>query len=224
MVHWGWYWKIKKKHQKKAFCSSTTRLDSFKVFKHERFKKTGTTRFWLTGYPLEAKLNGDHFHVVYGRLKREYEIPVEKQACNYGGFRYFFHCPLCSKRMRFLYFAQGEFLCRKCLNLGYKTQRLRPTERFAFMCANIKKKVCNSGGNLSQGKKPPRMHKKTFKRLKDQADYYNAKSGQEKYKELKQWYGPKMEMWLDDFFEDEWKCTIDEYEKRYVKRVIQNFL
>lgn len=33
MTHWGWYWKVKKKHIPKTLCSKLTAIDSFKLFK-----------------------------------------------------------------------------------------------------------------------------------------------------------------------------------------------
>jgi hypothetical protein len=33
MVHWGWYWKVKKKHIKRVICSTLARIDYFALYK-----------------------------------------------------------------------------------------------------------------------------------------------------------------------------------------------
>lgn len=103
-------------------------------------------------------------------------IAIDKLTCNYGGFRYFFKCPLCQKRMRFLYFAeQSIFLCRNCLNLSYASQRLCPTWRHAHMQDKVKELIKQKGGDLDAYKKPPKMHYDTYRRLKDKYFYYEDK-------------------------------------------------
>jgi hypothetical protein len=87
-------------------------------------------------HELQAVLLKDGFHVsTYHSFlnscvgypisiqKSSYIIPIEKLEHNK---RVFFRCPDCNRRMRKLYYEQGKFLCRKCLNLGYRSQRIRP--------------------------------------------------------------------------------------------------
>lgn len=196
MTHWGWYWKVKKKHISRKLCSKLVRIDSFTLYKT-------TTVF--TVYPVEVKaeLMADHLKVTYrNRKETSYTIPIDKLTCHYGGYRYFFKCPLCQIRMRFLYFAeQSIFLCRKCLNLSYETQCLRPTERYMYTSEKIKGIIKNKGGDLSMYKKPPRMHNVTYQRLKSKQFYYENKSHQALGNELREWYGAKIEPYLDPFFD-----------------------
>lgn len=67
--------------------------------------------------------------------------------------------------MRKLYFAKGAFLCRKCLNLGYVSQRLRRSMYFSKVKNKIEKELEDKGGDLHT--KPKLMKHKTFKALKD---------------------------------------------------------
>jgi len=113
-------------------------------------------------YNLKATLHEDHYQVRYSA--GSYRIPIEKQPCNYGGFRYFFHCPDCDKRMRILYCKEGKFLCRKCLDLCYFTQTLRPSIRCLKMSRKVKMKLYSMAG--SPAEKPPWMKKKTFEKLR----------------------------------------------------------
>lgn len=49
------------------------------------------------------------------------EVSLTKTRCNLGGYRYWFVCPCCYKRVGVLYFAPGDvhFRCRLCNNLTY---------------------------------------------------------------------------------------------------------
>jgi hypothetical protein len=214
MTHWGWYWKVKKKHRARLLCSSLTSIDSFKLYKGNKL-----AGFSVQPFEIRAMLAEDCLRVTYRKRKDiPYVIPIDRQPCNYGGFRYFFKCPFCQKRMRKLYLVQQSmFLCRKCINAAYYSQRIRPTDRFALMCMDIEKYIKSRGGNLELNEKPPRMHQKTFQKLKDRKAYYDAKSGQELYKEIRRWRGPKAERWLDGYFEFEWEMDIERYKEKYMK-------
>ncbi len=214
MTHWGWYWKVKLKHSPKTLCSNDRSIDSFALF------KGGERRFFeVPAYQLKAYLKDDHYRVTYGKKnKPSYKIYFEKQLCNYGGYRYFFRCPLCQSRMRKLYFAYGAISCRKCLNLSYYSQRIRPVVRLRMTARAVEDYIKERGGDIELDEKPPRMHEKTFQRLKAKAKYFDARSNQENYKETRLWYGPKVEEWLEGCFEYEWEMDIAEYKENYMKK------
>lgn len=198
MNHWGWYWKIKQKHVSRVLCSKLPMIDSFNFYKED-------TMMGFTVKPLKvvAEPKADHLIVTYGKRKEHsYIIPVDKLACNYGGFRYFFKCPLCKKRMRFLYFPQQSvFLCRKCLNLSYPSQQLRPTLRYQHMNQKVKDLVKAKGGDLDLHQKPPKMRDDTYQKLRNKQFYYESKSHQALNKELREWYSPKIDQYLDEYFD-----------------------
>ena len=56
------------------------------------------------------------------------------QPMRFGGVRWWFICPDCSRRRVTLYFPSAagarRWSCRKCYGLKYRTQRLEPTSRF----------------------------------------------------------------------------------------------
>ena len=185
MTHWGWYWKVKLKHRPKTLCSSLPCIDSFALFKNNTQHYFKLPNYQLTALPLE-----DRFTVTYGNNKRHsYVIPFEKQSCNYGGFRCYFHCPICKKRMRKLYFTHGAFLCRTCLNLGYNSQRQRASTRNMLLTNKIEKSLEAKGGSLY--KKPKWMKQVTFKKLKDKYFEYETKSEDASRKEMLEWYPNK---------------------------------
>ncbi len=225
MTHWGWYWKVKNKHYSSHIVCENRGLfeiDSFGMFND--YRKAEWVResedkisFEIPSYGLKAYLQDDDSLLVKHSSK-QYVIPVERKPCNFGGYYYFFHCPKCKKRMRKLYCWFGHYLCRKCLNLSYYSQKIRPTVRFRMTARAIEKDVKKRGGDIEFDEKPPRMHEKTFQRLKAKAKYYDARSEQELNKELRSWYGPKMEEWLEEGFEYEWEMNIAEYRENYVKK------
>lgn len=195
MAHWGWYWKVKKKHVARTSCSILSKIDSFKLL-HK-----GAIGFKIEPLNHNAVIVDDQIRVTYGKHKKSsYSIPIDKQPCNYGGFRYFFKCPLCQQRMRILYFAQKSlFLCRKCLNLGYDTQQLRPSRRYTHTEKKIEALLKDKGGSIYT--KPPHMHGKTYKRLMSKLDYYKDKWHQAYNDDLRAWFGAKIEPHIETFFD-----------------------
>ena len=187
MAHWGWYWRVKLKHRPKTLCSSLLSIDSFMFFKKEKWHELQLPKFNLTMTPNK----NNYFDVFYGENKKHsYQIPFEKQKCNYGGYRYYFRCPLCNKRMRKLYFTNGAFLCRKCLNLGYYTQRRIPSRRYWLMQNKIEKKLEEKGGSVSE--RPKYMKRSKFKKMVSKYYDYEFKSHEAATKELSEWfYGGK---------------------------------
>ena len=66
---------------------------------------------------------------------RDYKIQITKTACHFGGFRYWFFCPFCYKRVGVLYLlGKNDFACRHCLNLSYASNndssQFRPYKRY----------------------------------------------------------------------------------------------
>ena len=189
MAHWGWYWKIKMKHKPKKSCTQYPCLDSFSLFKIKNSFESclGKVALEMPPYNLKATLLYDRYCVEYEEGK--YEIPIEKQPCNYGGSRYFLHCPKCNRRMRFLYCDKGMFACRKCLKIGYFTQRLRPSIRCIIMENKYVNKIKLMGGD--HYKKPPRMKTVRYDSLKQRCINYENKFEDSVRKELLKWYPKK---------------------------------
>lgn len=147
------------KNKRKRICSSLVSIDSFSLLKNK----------FLAGFKVseqcEANLGKNYFKVIRNDSPgRFYKIYLEKLACNYGGYRYYFKCPSCSRRMRKLYLTQGFFLCRKCLRLSYQSQKLRPEGRCVLKQHKIENTLKKLGGTLD--KKPKWMKKHKFNSLK----------------------------------------------------------
>ena len=200
-THWGWYWKVKMKHKSKSLCSwlNFSDLDSFKLFNNSDFnlwleESKDRIMFVMPHYKLTIRVQDDNSLSVQSN-NGSYTIPVEKKSCNYGGFYYFFHCPKCSSRMRKLYFSKGKYLCRKCANLSYYSQQLRPSMRNWYAGNKIETLLKNKGGSLHL--KPQRMTYRTFQRLRIKYVKYDEQSDNEECKELILWYGNKISEGID---------------------------
>lgn len=50
-------------------------------------------------------------------------LRLEWTPCNFGGERPWFVCPGCGRRAAILYEDGGRLLCRRCLDLAYRSQR-----------------------------------------------------------------------------------------------------
>lgn len=55
----------------------------------------------------------------------DYSTPCEATPCHFGGQRWWFRCPACSRRCRILYlpFDGSMFACRQCHRLTYPSQQ-----------------------------------------------------------------------------------------------------
>lgn len=134
MNHWGWYWYVKGKgHPQRRLCSGVwlCKIDSVEMYNRyyqvEAVRSSSSKKaLEIPQYGLTAYLQEDDSLWVEHN-EGSYKIPVEKMACNFGGHTHYFRCPLCDKRMRKLYCINGQYQCRKCGNLAYYTQRLRPS-------------------------------------------------------------------------------------------------
>ncbi len=97
-------------------------------------------------------------------------INLVSTPCNYGGFRPWFKCPGCGRRVAILYAKGKYFLCRYCHGLAYACQRETKPFRLVRKAQKIRKRL---GASLSTAytitEKPKGMHRKTFERLKDKA-------------------------------------------------------
>lgn len=106
----------------------------------------------------------NHLAFSYSHRNKSYSYNVEllKTQCNYGGYRYWFACPKCSRRVGVLYCA-GLYVCRHCIGANYQTQLMQPWQRPDARIQAIRKRL---GWRYSMYQsKPKGMHRATHKRL-----------------------------------------------------------
>jgi len=103
----------------------------------------------------------------YNEEHLEYPVQLDWTACNLGGSRPWFLCPVmgCGRRVAVLY-GGPLFACRSCYQLAYPVQRENAFSRAVRRANKIRNRLLWKPGFLSaQGRKPAGMHWKTFSRL-----------------------------------------------------------
>jgi hypothetical protein len=90
--------------------------------------------------------------------------------CNYGGYRVWFLCPRCKRRIAIVYGGKN-YRCRHCHNLTYSSQQENKPDRLMRKAWKIRERL-EASGNLAEPIlfKPKNMHWKTFVRLSKEAE------------------------------------------------------
>ena len=106
----------------------------------------------------------------YRGKAHSYSIRLDKTPCNYGGYRYWFRCPSCSKRVAVLYCA-GAYVCRHCLDASYGSQLQQPIDRLFSRAGAIRARLGWVAGIAhGYGERPKRMHHSTYYKLLNEYD------------------------------------------------------
>lgn len=96
-------------------------------------------------------------------------IALTWTPCHYGGQRPWFLCPGCGRSCAILY-GRRRFACRTCQALAYSSQNESATDRQMRKAQAIRERL---GGSANLGlpfpPKPPRMHWRTYWRLRAEA-------------------------------------------------------
>jgi hypothetical protein len=107
------------------------------------------------------------------------QVALVQTPCNFGGLRHWFICPnwQCGRRVTTVYIVDGEPGCRHCHKLAYACQAETAVGRAQGRQRKIRRRL-GMGPNLSEPivQKPKGMHWRTFRRLRDQANSYQAAS------------------------------------------------
>ncbi len=108
------------------------------------------------------------FHTNHGSVTLNYSIDgkpqsqtvrVSESACNFGGVRQWFICPVRSERVAMLYLRAGRFACRDCQRIAYASQA---DDLCARMWRRQRKAEEKLGPNWAR---PKGMHEATRERL-----------------------------------------------------------
>jgi hypothetical protein len=105
----------------------------------------------LIEFEINLRLKSPYIRLHYNPIEKiDYKIFLTSTHPNYGGFRYWFSCPKCGKRVWKLYLSLESkyFLCRQCQNLTYTSCRKSHSDD-----AIIKKISSQTGLSWNQAKK-----------------------------------------------------------------------
>ncbi|MBL1430685.1 MAG: hypothetical protein COA60_004100 [Robiginitomaculum sp.] len=106
-------------------------------------------------------LSVDYPNAIQSKAKPQHII-LTRTKCNYGGFRTWFKCPDCKKKIAVLYW-QNYFKCRKCTKLHYASQYKSEWDRLCVKAKKIRRDLEGSE-NMSQPfpDRPKGMHMATY--------------------------------------------------------------
>ncbi len=133
--------------------------------------------------------NGEFVWQASGTLKLTYEISLTLPPPLHEYFQdeinlslikntqiekplsWWLECPGCCRSRRFLYFEEGEWLCRVCHRLQYASQRMGTPARLVVQAMEVTAKIA--------GGRPKGMHHRTYRAL--QAESKRLQSLAEEY-------------------------------------------
>lgn len=104
--------------------------------------------------------------------EKEYSVDLQWTACHLGGQRPWFLCPRCGRRVAVLW-GGDIYACRHCHKLAYPSQREAPHDRLLSRALKIRDRL---GWDDAYGPKSKGMHWKTFHRLVQKYERFNAAS------------------------------------------------
>jgi len=108
---------------------------------------------------------GVRLHYKSNSKPFDYLVSVVTTPCHFGGVRYWWLCPQCSRRCRILY-GGAVFVCRRCSGAYYETQA---SKDLLVRIDNELRRLCRQlGVGLSINnvpKRPKRMHWRKYMRL-----------------------------------------------------------
>ncbi len=135
--------------------ATTSSLSSYPKISISQYRKQLTTS--LTSH---ITLDYSHRDKPY-----RYDVGITTTKCNYGGYRHWWHCPQCSKRVGVLYCA-GLYVCRHCISENYETQLMQPLDKLFRKVEKIRHRLGWQAGIANKhGNRPKGMHRKTYDRL-----------------------------------------------------------
>lgn len=164
----------------KAYTSGCLNLDirmlckKKMLYNYASFSWSWTSRGSKSSISCRVSGSGDSIELSYNVNSEPvaYKVELDKTPCNYGGYRSWFICLHCSKRVGVIYLRGKYFMCRKCSNLNYASSQesgnwnneaIRQLDR-------IQKKLnCEDWAPMDciyqTPVRPKGMHRRTYKRL-----------------------------------------------------------
>jgi len=120
----------------------------------------GQAGAWVEAALAEYSWDGNPYQVA---------LPLTRIPCRFGGWRYYFKCQRCARRVEILVLAGGRtWGCRRCLRLRYISQGLAIGDRCERRADKLRDRVAiDDGANLHKRKW---LRWRTFNRTCERAD------------------------------------------------------
>lgn len=108
----------------------------------------------------------------------EQKIPFDRTPCHYGGYRLWFLCPRCNRRVGILCSDGPLFLCRHCYQLPYASQNETKLDCLVRGMHKLGDQIFEHYEYGEGWGKKKGMHWKTYNRLLAQYERLDAQWGQ----------------------------------------------
>lgn len=168
-----WRW------DKKATCEEHRRVDVRYMRRRGLLYEgaIGTLSWGCRGEPsgwIQYRIHDDTLILIYRYRCNggdwepvEQRVTIDRTPCHYGGYRPWWHCPDCGRRVAVLYGAGKYFLCRHCYGLSYITRQEDWYDRRLTKAGRIREWLGGYGSfDEPFPPKPKGMHWKTYERLR----------------------------------------------------------
>ena len=107
---------------------------------------------------------------------RKLRIAIVYTLLNFGGYRVWFSCPNCHRRCEKLY-HRGDFRCRVCHGLVYRSQRENAMTRHLRKASKIRIRLGGDSDSWSPfPQRPQGMHQTRYERLRQKGMEADAKA------------------------------------------------
>ena len=105
---------------------------------------------WRDGHVMRAKVTYDAIEGPNGlrHTHRTPRIQVVWHACQLGGHRPYFCCPLCTRHCVYLYLYDQRLSCRKCTGLLYESQTHTKVEYLFGAIDRIQRRIAGPSFDL----------------------------------------------------------------------------
>ncbi len=115
-------------------------------------------------------------------MRREGPVTIDTTPCHFGGERFWFLCPRCSRRCAVLY----PYACRTCRGLRYRVETEKPLHRSLTQAIRIRARLGQERGGIMPPfpPKPKYMHWKTYDKLRAKCEAYEQAFMRESWKRL----------------------------------------
>lgn len=117
---------------------------------------------------VEVFVEEDCIHLIYKESRNDgpwvdknIVIKLLKTPCWYGGYQYWFECPVCRRRVCSVYLSD-TWCCRHCGHLAYPSESEDKLERLRSKTLKLKDKL-----GEQYWIKPKGMHQRTYDRLRN---------------------------------------------------------
>ena len=156
-------------HRLKA--ENATSLDVTYLARHGHLDAGNWSRLYWQQYGevrQEGLVRAYEEHITVDIGNTSHWIGLTQTSCHLGGFRHWFICPRCSKRMGVLYMRHGHFACRHCQQIAYQSQSGDAEDRLIWQYHSLLHKISN------KKLQPPRSRGRISNKFLEVAFEYDA--------------------------------------------------